>query len=132
MGATARRRPELSPGSISYYVALTVTPDGKLLAAGAADLSQAGPSDSFIVRYKKKRRVLDRSFGRRGKVTTRFEGGGLSEALLRQRDGKIVVAGSGPDSFALARFNANVDSWKVDRGLHFRVRSVLARMPLLR
>jgi uncharacterized delta-60 repeat protein len=101
----------LSPaGSISYDGALIVTPDGELAAAGAADLGPTGQtSGSFIVRYDRNG-SLDRSFGRRGRVTTLFAGGGLSDALLRQRDGKLVAAGSGGASpvlkFALARFDA--------------------------
>jgi len=102
----------LSPaGSISYDGALITTPDGGLLAAGAADLGPNGQtSGSFIVRYNRNG-PLDTSFGRRGRVTTVFAGGGLSDALLRQRDGKLVAAGSGGASsvlkFALARFDAN-------------------------
>jgi uncharacterized delta-60 repeat protein len=98
-------------GSISYDGALIAAPDGKLLAAGEADLGKSpGTPGSFIVRYNSHGR-LDQSFGRRGRVTTRFESGGLSEALLRQRDGKLVAAGSGGASsvleFALARFDPN-------------------------
>jgi uncharacterized delta-60 repeat protein len=93
----------LSPGSMAYNGALIAEPDGKLLAVGVADLSQAGPIGSFIVRYNRDG-SLDRSFGRRGKVITTFDQGLLSESLLRQQDGKLVVAGG---AFTLARFEAN-------------------------
>lgn len=100
----------LSPGAISYNGVLVAASGGKVLAAGQADLSQAGPSGSFIIRYESNG-SLDRSFGRRGKVTTTLDGGGLSGALLRQRDGKLVVAGSSAQGsgfeFALARFDSN-------------------------
>jgi uncharacterized delta-60 repeat protein len=98
-------------GSISYDAALIATPNGKLLAAGAADLGPNGQTGgSFIVRYNNDG-SLDRSFGRRGKVATVFDAGGLSDALLRQRDGKLIAAGTGgapPNlEFALARFEPN-------------------------
>jgi uncharacterized delta-60 repeat protein len=95
-------------GSISYDGALIAAPNGKLLAAGEADLGKSpGTPGSFIVRYNS-HGVLDRSFGRGGEVTALFDAGGLSDALLRQRDGKLVAAGSGGGgSFALARFDTN-------------------------
>jgi uncharacterized delta-60 repeat protein len=98
-------------GSISYDGALIAAPDGKVLAAGEADIGQSpGMPASFIVRYNSQG-ALDRSFGRGGEVTTLFDAGGLSAVLLRQRDGKLVAAGSGGTSsvlkFALARFDEN-------------------------
>ena len=54
---------------------------------------------------------LDPSFGRDGKVTTDFAGGGdQAQAVAIQGDGKIVAAGidrnlSGVGDFALARYN---------------------------
>jgi uncharacterized delta-60 repeat protein len=95
-------------GSISYDGALIAAPDGKLVAVGEADLGKSASPGSFIVRYTSHGR-LDRSFGRGGEVTTVFDAGSLSGAVLWQRDGKLVVAGSGGSrgSFALARFNVN-------------------------
>lgn len=98
-------------GSISYNGALTATPDGKIVAAGETDLGKSpGTPGSFIVRYNRNGH-LDKSFGHSGEVTTLFDAGGLSYALLRQQDGKLVAAGQGtvPSvfEFALARFTPN-------------------------
>jgi uncharacterized delta-60 repeat protein len=103
----------ISSGSISYDGALVLSPDGKLVAAGAADITQAGPTGFFVVRYTRNG-ALDKSFGRQGKVTTVFEGSGgndVAETLLRQPDGKLVAAGSSAGGsgfeFVLARYNGN-------------------------
>jgi uncharacterized delta-60 repeat protein len=103
----------ISPGSITYDAALILAPDGKLVAAGAADISQAGPTGFFVVRYTSNG-SLDKSFARRGKVTTVFDGTGgndVAETLLRQPDGKLVAAGSSAGGsgieFALARYNSD-------------------------
>ena len=109
-GHDGTQTPTLSQGSISYDGALLATPDGKIIAAGAADVSQSGPTDSFILRYNRNGR-LDQSFGRHGEVLTGFAGGGLAWVLLYQQDGKLIAAGSSATStrytFALARFNSN-------------------------
>jgi uncharacterized delta-60 repeat protein len=102
----------LSPGSITYDGALMLAPDGKLIAAGAADIIQIGPTGFFVVRYNSDG-SLDKSFGHGGKVTTTFGPGGNDRAgtLLRQPDGKLVAAGSSAGSsgseFALARYNSD-------------------------
>jgi uncharacterized delta-60 repeat protein len=102
----------LSPaGSISYDGVLIAAPDGKLVAASAADLGPNGQTGgSVIVRYNSNG-SLDSSFGVRGRVVTTTFAGGLAGALLRQQDGKLVVAGGaarGPSlAFALARFEPN-------------------------
>lgn len=89
--------------------ALTLGADGKFLLVGSR-------SRGFgLARYTQRGR-LDRSFGRGGKVVTRF--GGSSSlaspvAAAIQPDGRIVVAGgaytsfNSPEKFALARYNPN-------------------------
>jgi uncharacterized delta-60 repeat protein len=89
--------------------ALTLQADGKFLVAGVRSQGFA------LARYTQRGR-LDRSFGRGGKVVTRF-GGSSSQAfplaMAIQPNGRIVVAGGAftsfesPEKFALARYNAD-------------------------
>jgi uncharacterized delta-60 repeat protein len=81
--------------------------DGKLVAAGNSE--SRGRPVFTLTRYLEQG-ALDRSFGRRGKVTTGF-GSDLAyaTAVAVQEDGKLVVAGSAGDNgaaddFALARY----------------------------
>jgi uncharacterized delta-60 repeat protein len=97
--------------------ALLLQPDGKLVAAGFADLGNGGrefhDSDFALARYEPDG-ALDRSFGTGGKETTAFTHSSDSVwALVRQRDGKLVAAGGSYDyslgprgigKFALARY----------------------------
>jgi uncharacterized delta-60 repeat protein len=84
--------------------ALATQPDGKIVAAGE-DASRFALA-RYTVRGK-----LDPSFGRDGKVLTRFGGSSDVRAVALQPDGKIVVAGAAlihqRDSFALARYTAH-------------------------
>jgi uncharacterized delta-60 repeat protein len=94
--------------------AVAIQRNGKIVAAGFARNSDAVRSDFALARYNSNG-TLDTSFGRRGKVTTRFGGGrySLNEAysVAIQTNGKIVAAGqsnaSGGGDFALARYNGN-------------------------
>ncbi|HMG76199.1 MAG TPA: DUF4214 domain-containing protein [Pyrinomonadaceae bacterium] len=89
--------------------AITVQPDGKILAAGGADLA-ATQFDFALVRYNLDG-SLDSTFGTGGKVTTDFNGGlDAADAIALQTDGKIVLAGfatAGDPHMALARYNSN-------------------------
>jgi uncharacterized delta-60 repeat protein len=86
--------------------ALTVQPDGKLVAAGFAT---NGAREFALVRYNANG-SLDTSFDADGKVTTAFGIGDEANALALQPDGKLVAAGlatPGPTSLrdiALARY----------------------------
>jgi uncharacterized delta-60 repeat protein len=89
-----------------------VQPDGKIVAAGFANL---GGGDYFaLVRYNSDG-TLDASFGTGGKVSTAFLSQGFSLAYANsvaiQPDGKIVAAGNaaigGGFDFALARYNSS-------------------------
>ena len=87
-------------GNGNYASALVVQPDGKLVAAGAADRTVLA-----LVRYRADG-TLDPSFGDGGTVvTTAARGSGLAI----QRDRKLVTVGtgrgrSGRNVFVLARF----------------------------
>lgn len=97
--------------------ALTIQPDGRLVAAGSARMSD-GVTQFALVRYNLDG-SLDSSFGSGGISTTRIApGDDLSEAaaLLVQPDGKLVAAGSvsmGPSAtgykthFAIVRFDSD-------------------------
>jgi uncharacterized delta-60 repeat protein len=95
-------------GSADGAAAVTIQPDGKILAGGSFD-----GVDFALVRYNPDG-SLDASFGSGGIALVDF--GSSSETITSiaiQPDGKIVAAGfsnaagGGPDDFALARFNSN-------------------------
>lgn len=104
---------DFGEGTLSAAEGLVLQPDGKLVAAGRVGRPLAGV-DFGMARYRRDG-SLDRRFGDGGLVVT--DVGGDSEdyatALVRQRDGKLVVAGYSflpgrvdPD-FSLARYNAD-------------------------
>jgi uncharacterized delta-60 repeat protein len=96
-------------GTGAYLSALVAEPDGKLVAAGS---SSNGAQDVFTLARYDENGSLDATFGSGGVVTTPI---GLTNdaanALVRQPDGKLVVAGQGWDgsryTFKLARYKAN-------------------------
>ncbi len=85
---------------------LVLQPDGRLVAAGYAD--RAGSVEQFALARYEADGDLDPSFGGGdGKVMTPMGSwGGYAYDLARQRDGKLVAAGS-TSVFALARYNPN-------------------------
>ena len=88
--------------------AVAIAPDGKIVVAGEARIN--GKSRFAVVRYRPNG-SLDRSFGKDGKVTTRFGVDDRASGVVIQPDGKIVVAGSTADKrfgyrFGLARYQA--------------------------
>jgi uncharacterized delta-60 repeat protein len=78
-------------GGDDYAFAVALQADSKIVVTGAHTLVRYQPNGS-----------LDTSFGTGGRVTL----GIYSNALAVQPDGKIVVAGGGPD-FAVARYNSD-------------------------
>jgi len=98
---------QYSAGGIN---ALSILPDGKILAAGGAG-SFTGPPNFALARYNSDG-TLDSSFGSNGKVVTILGGQwtfNVANAIGLQVDGKAVVAGesnaSGSRDFVLARYN---------------------------
>ncbi len=85
---------------------LVLQPDGRLVAAGYAD--RAGSVEQFALARYEADGDLDPSFGGGdGMVMTPMGSwGGYAYDLARQRDGKLVAAGS-TSVFALARYNPN-------------------------
>ena len=94
--------------------AVAVQTDGKIVAAGFANVDSPIPHPDFgLVRYNGNG-SLDTNFGNGGKVTGTFAGAltfsASATSLLIQPDGKIVVGGvvqslSTANDFALARYN---------------------------
>jgi uncharacterized delta-60 repeat protein len=107
-GVSGTVRTTIGPGiACNIASALIVQPDGKLVVGG-----DSSDGKSFaLVRYEADG-ALDRTFGRGGKVTTSF-GKTIDQAvaLIRLKDGRLVLAGSAGDypqdtdyEFALARY----------------------------
>ena len=77
---------------------IAIQPDGKIVAVGRAN------NDFGVVRYTSGG-VLDTTFDGDGIVTTNFGSStDKASAVALQGDGKIVVAGTGNDRFAVARY----------------------------
>jgi uncharacterized delta-60 repeat protein len=95
-------------GGDDKVFALAVRPRGKLVAAGRAF---TGASEDYALARYERNGALDRSFGRRGTVTTDFNGD-FDQALdlAVQADGKLVAAGQvgsvTVEDFGLARYRA--------------------------
>jgi uncharacterized delta-60 repeat protein len=96
----------------AFANAVMVQADGKILAAGQANLA-SGEFRFALARYRPNG-TLDLTFSGDGRVTTALPGGlaGASDLALQQ-DGKIVAAGSASDPttfmprFALARYRTD-------------------------
>jgi uncharacterized delta-60 repeat protein len=83
--------------------ALLVRPDGRILVAGGG-----GPSASFCIARLRRNGALDSSFGSKGKRLVEFGGADESaNALARQADGKILLAGHSGTRVAVARLDAD-------------------------
>ncbi|MGV0101665.1 Ig family protein [Nostoc sp. DSM 114160] len=82
----------------AYSIALQ--DDGKILLAGVSN------SNFAVVRYNSNG-SLDTSFGTAGKVTTNLGSTDIAYSVSVQANGKIIVAGSSNNNFALVRYNSN-------------------------
>ena len=67
---------------------------------------------NFVVMRFLRNGRIDRTFGRRGKVTTNLGGNDDADSVAIQRDGRILVAGTSNSSFAAARYRSD---GKLDR-----------------
>lgn len=101
-------------GSIDRAFGMVLQIDGKIVLAGAANLTSGATGDFGLARYNPSG-ALDATFGAGGKVITDF-GGNVDNArgLVIQSDNKIVAAGptstiSGSD-FGLARYLATAQA----------------------
>ena len=104
----ARCGPTL-PDSADKAFAVTLQPDGKIVAAGNA--YNVSNNDIALARYNTDG-TLDTDFGTSGKVLTGFdESWDNARAMAVQEDGKIVLVGEvckdGTYDFGVARYNAD-------------------------
>jgi uncharacterized delta-60 repeat protein len=101
--------------------AVTAQPDGKIVVAGAS-------GGNFAVARYTANGALDQGFSDDGKHVTTFGSPDDSAlAVLRQSDGKIVVAGRGVDGFAVARYTA---AGAIDKGFGHSGRVGLSGSPV--
>ncbi|MEY2562484.1 MAG: hypothetical protein QOH88_677 [Verrucomicrobiota bacterium] len=112
-GTGGRVQTDFPNGNGGLANALLIQPDGKIVLAGSASDPIGGNSVFALVRYNSDG-SLDTTFNGNGRVTTTFPGSSaVINAIARQADGKLVVAGSSSDSttfqsvFALARYNVD-------------------------
>jgi uncharacterized delta-60 repeat protein len=96
--------PGIFPGD--FVEALALQPDGRIVAAGR---SWNGSSHDLALARYNPNGALDTSFNGTGKVRTSLgSGNDGAEALVRQPDGRLVVAGySSNGDFALARYRVD-------------------------
>ena len=94
-------RTDLTPrDDIGYDI--VIQPDGKIVVVGVAGL----PSPSFaLVRYRRNG-SLDPTFGERGSVLTKYQGG-VARAVALQPNGRLVVGGYNVYGLAIARYRAD-------------------------
>ena len=96
----------------SSFRAVTLQPDGRILAAGSAG-NQGGNGNGFAVARYNSDGSLDTGFGQSGTVTSQLgEAGASAEAVAVQADGKIVAAGgtvgyTTSNDFVVARYLAD-------------------------
>lgn len=101
-GLPGRTRTDFPTGDAEAR-ALVLQPDGKIVAVGSV---LNGNSDIALVRYLADG-TLDPNFGSGGRVTTHIFGFNAAYGVALQRDGKIVVAGTGGGNIAVVRYLAD-------------------------
>ncbi|MDZ8089585.1 MAG: putative Ig domain-containing protein, partial [Nostoc sp. DedQUE12b] len=87
-------------GSTDIAYSVSVQDDGKILVAGVSNNNFA------VVRYDSNG-SLDTSFGTAGTVINNLGGTDIAYSVSVQANGKIIVAGSSKNNFALVRYNSN-------------------------
>jgi len=88
-------------GTYNVANAVVIQPDGKIVAAG---VSYGANNDFALFRFNPNG-SLDTTFNNSGTVVTPIPGDDVANAVALQADGKIVVAGTSSNEFALARYN---------------------------
>lgn len=96
-----------SVGSSGGANSVAIQADGKIVVAGGSWGNVGSNTDFAIVRYNTDG-SLDTTFNGTGKVITPVSGNADSaNSVVIQSDGKIVAAGEGQNSFAVARYNTD-------------------------
>ncbi|WP_276135255.1 T9SS type A sorting domain-containing protein [Polluticoccus soli] len=99
-----------SYSNLDRFYAMTLQPDGKILAAGMSG-TQSGLTDFVLMRFDENG-YRDNSFGNNGVARAMtLSSYNVINAIALQNDGRVVVAGATPGGsgldFALLRFNPN-------------------------
>ena len=96
-----------SPDTPDSANAVTIQPDGKIVAAGYADNNQAFASQDFALARYETDGALDPDFGNDGKVMTDlgYDSEGAS-GLVVQPDGRVMAAGYSESDFALVGYDS--------------------------
>lgn len=90
-------------GAGSYFAAVTLQPDGRIVAAGQSKIGNA--KNFAVVRYFSDG-LLDTTFSYDGKVVSDFFGADDgANAVVCQSDGRIIAAGHANNHFALIRYH---------------------------
>lgn len=103
-GAGGRKTIPFGPVSVAQANALAIQRDGKIVVAGASNITTA---PDFALARLNTDGSLDTTFGNGGQVVTNFGGVDEAFAVALQTDGKIVAAGVTGSDFALARYSSN-------------------------
>ncbi len=102
-GTGGRSYATISPTGSGIY-ALSLQPDGKLVAAGYSNNTNFDPTLA-LARFNSNG-SLDTGFGSNGVVTNTFDTSiSFANAIALASDGKIAVVGESNDDFAVARYN---------------------------
>lgn len=111
---------EQDPGSIDTAAAVALTPDGRVLVAGYANLNAAGEENFAIAQYLPDG-TLDLAFGNDGVISTNVTAmitdhrneQERAQSVALMADGRFVVGGNlvfGMDEMALVRYHGITES----------------------
>ena len=89
-------------GGNDSIASIVLQPDGKIIAAGST--TPDGGSYRMVVARYLANGQLDRTFGNGGEVVTAVGSSSSAAGVTLQPDGKIVVAGTSGNDFALLRY----------------------------
>jgi uncharacterized delta-60 repeat protein len=108
-------------GTTDRAIGMALQIDGKIVLAGAANLTTGSTGDFGLARYNPNG-SLDSTFGTGGKVVTDFGGNvDIVRGVVIQSDNKIVAAGStatiAEADFALARYLVTVQASDISGGI---------------
>ena len=99
-GSAGKVITDIGTNTTDTAYSVSVQADGKIIVAGVSS------SNFAVVRYDSNG-SLDTSFGSAGKVITNLGGTDTAYSVSVQANGKIIVAGSSSNNFALVRYNSN-------------------------
>lgn len=106
-GTGGKASVEFISDAMEQCEAITLQPDGKIVAVGQTATSNLSVVDNAMARFNVDG-TLDLTFGTGGRVTTDFFNGfeGAFDVVL-QPDGKIVTAGNSGGDIGVVRYNTN-------------------------